>query len=80
MSEVTVEPKDITVVCCVEAGPLELMTVRMVESLRRFGGRFSRMDVFAVRPSIAVRWGPFGNWTSNTCDFQPGTPTSGTIS
>jgi len=48
------EPKDITVVCCVEAGPLELMAVRMVESLRRFGGRFSRMDVFAVTPRFGA--------------------------
>ena len=48
------EPKDIAVVCCVEAGPLELMTVRMVESLRRFGGRFSRMDVFAVTPRFGA--------------------------
>ncbi len=48
------EPKDITVVCCVEAGPLELMAVRMVESLRKFGGRFSQMDVFAVTPRFGA--------------------------
>jgi len=48
------EPKDLTVVCCVEAGPLELMTLRMVESLRRFGGCFSRTDVFAVTPRFGA--------------------------
>ena len=31
---------DVTFVCCVEAGPLEAMTVRMIESLRRWGGTF----------------------------------------
>lgn len=36
------------VVACIEAGPLEPMTVRMVESLRRWGGRVADAEVFAV--------------------------------
>lgn len=48
------EPRDLSIVCCVEAGPLELMTVRMVESLRRFGGRFSRTAVYAVTPRFGA--------------------------
>ncbi len=41
-----------TVVCCVEAGELEPKTIRMVESLRRFGGRFAKLDVVAVTPRL----------------------------
>jgi hypothetical protein len=37
-------------VTCVEAGPLELMTVRLVESLRLFGGRLSRSSFYVVKP------------------------------
>jgi hypothetical protein len=44
----------ITVVCCVESGPLETSTVMMVESLRRWGGRFADIPVIAVTP----RFGP----------------------
>jgi hypothetical protein len=39
-----------TIVSCVEAGVLEPTTIRMVESLRRFGGRFAGLDVVAVTP------------------------------
>jgi hypothetical protein len=39
-----------TVVACVESGELEPKTIRMVESLRRFGGRFAGLDVVAVTP------------------------------
>ena len=49
------EPPSMTVVSCVEAGPLEPKTVRMVESLRRFGGRFSDLDVIAVTPRRGPR-------------------------
>ena len=42
----------LTVVLCVEAGLLEPMTIRMVESLRRFGGRFADVDVVAVTPRL----------------------------
>lgn len=37
-------------VCCVESGPLEVQTVRMVESLRRWGGSLAGAPVFAVTP------------------------------
>lgn len=38
----------ISFVCCVESGILEGLTVRMVESLRRWGGAFAAAPVFAV--------------------------------
>jgi hypothetical protein len=44
----------ITFVCCVESGSLENQTVRMLESLRRWGGQFANAPVFAVTP----RFGP----------------------
>jgi hypothetical protein len=44
----------ITVVCCVESGPLETTTLMMVRSLRRWGGRFAGAPVIAVTP----RFGP----------------------
>jgi hypothetical protein len=44
----------ISFVCCVESGWLEYQTVRLVESLRRFGGRFADAPLFAVTP----RFGP----------------------
>ncbi len=37
------------VVACVESGVLEPMTVRMMESLRRYGGRASNWELYAVR-------------------------------
>jgi hypothetical protein len=40
----------ITFVCCVESGALEAQTVRMIESLRRWGGKFKNAPVFAVTP------------------------------
>ncbi len=45
---------DITFVCCVESGSLESQTIRMVESLRRYGGKFATAPVIAVTP----RFGP----------------------
>src|SRR5688500_15414826 len=44
----------ITFVCCVEAGPLEAMCLRLIESLRRNGGRLANAAVLAVNP----RFGP----------------------
>ena len=44
----------ISFICCIEAGVLEEMALRLVESLRRFGGRFSKSPVIAVTP----RFGP----------------------
>ena len=43
-----------TFVCCVESGWLETQTIRLVESLRKFGGTFSQEPVIAVTP----RFGP----------------------
>ncbi len=40
----------LTAVMCVESGLLEAMTVRLVESLRKFGGRFRDIQVIAVKP------------------------------
>ena len=40
----------ITFACCVEYGTLEEGTLRLVESLRRFGGRFAGAHVVAVTP------------------------------
>jgi hypothetical protein len=45
---------DITFVCCVESGSLEFQTIRMVESLRRYGGKFANAPVVAV----ISRFGP----------------------
>lgn len=44
---------DITFVCCIESGSLELQTIRMVESLRRWGGRFADVPVYAVSPRFS---------------------------
>lgn len=44
----------VTFVCCIESGGLEAQTVRMIESLRRWGGRFADAPVVAVTP----RFGP----------------------
>ena len=44
----------VTVVACVEAGELEPKTIRMVDSLRRFGGRFAELDVIAVTPRMGA--------------------------
>jgi hypothetical protein len=44
----------ITFICCVESGSLEDQTVRMIESLRRWGGRLADAPVVAVTP----RFGP----------------------
>ncbi len=42
------------IVTCVEAGYLETQTIRMIESLRRWGGRMAKVPVIAVTP----RFGP----------------------
>src|SRR5438552_2582969 len=44
----------ITFVTCVESGPLEAQVLRMVESLRRFGGAYAECAVWAIKP----RFGP----------------------
>ena len=48
-------PPDITFVFCVESGPLELNATRLVESLRRWGGRFKDCPVIGVTPRIGPR-------------------------
>ena len=42
----------ITFVCCVESGSLEAQTLRMVESLRRWGGKFANAPLVAVTPRL----------------------------
>lgn len=44
---------DITFVCCVESGSLEIQTIRMIESLRRWGGKFADAPVYAVTPRFS---------------------------
>lgn len=44
------KPVSMTIVTCVESGILEPLTLRMVDSLRRFGGRFANVEVVAVTP------------------------------
>jgi hypothetical protein len=44
------KPISMTVVTCIESGILEPLTLRMVDSLRRFGGRFANLEVVAVTP------------------------------
>ena len=48
----TISPQ-ITFVCCVESGALEAQTVRMVESLRRWGGKFADAPLIAVTPRFS---------------------------
>jgi len=55
----------ITFVCCVESGALEAQTVRMIESLRRWGGQFANAPVFAVTPRFGP---PLANKTRQTFD------------
>lgn len=38
------------IVCCIESGPLEAQTVRLAESVRRFGGGLSDAPIVAIRP------------------------------
>jgi hypothetical protein len=42
----------LTFVCCIEAGPLEHEVVRLVESLRKWGGRFAGCPVLAIKPRL----------------------------
>lgn len=42
------ETPQITFVCCVDSGWLEAQTVRMIESVRRWGGRFANAPIVAV--------------------------------
>jgi hypothetical protein len=44
----------IAFVTCLEAGPLEQQVIRMVASLRKWGGRFSNAPVYAVNPRFDI--------------------------
>lgn len=44
----------VTFVCCIESGWLEVQTIRMIQSLRRWGGAYASCPVYAVTP----RFGP----------------------
>jgi hypothetical protein len=41
---------EITFVCCVESGSLESQTIHLVESLRRYGDKYSTAPIIAVTP------------------------------
>src|SRR4051812_16320953 len=44
----------IAFVTCIEAGGLEQQVVRMIKSLRKWGGRFANAPVYAVKPRPGV--------------------------
>ena len=44
----------ITFVCCVESGWLENQTVRMIESLHRWGGQLANSPMIAVTPRFGL--------------------------
>lgn len=44
----------VTFVACVESGALELHTVRMIESLRKWGGAFAACPVLVVTPRFGM--------------------------
>jgi len=44
----------VSFVCCIESGWLEAQTVRLIESLRRQGGRLAQAPVFAVQPRFGA--------------------------
>ena len=50
-------------VCCVESGALENYTLRMIESLRRWGGKFADAPIYAVTPRFGP---PLSRHTKNT--------------
>jgi hypothetical protein len=45
----------VAVVTCVEAGPMEAQTLRMIESLRKWGGAMAQVPVVAVTPRFGPR-------------------------
>jgi len=47
-------PPSITFVTCLEAGPLEQQVIRMVTSLRKWGGRFANAAIYAVNPRFDI--------------------------
>lgn len=51
-SPLSTQKPDITFVCCVDSGWLEAQTLVMIESLRRWGGRFADAHIVAVTPRL----------------------------
>lgn len=49
-SQLTGEPASVTFVLCIEAGKMEDMALRLVTSLRKWGGAFAQNHVLAVNP------------------------------
>jgi hypothetical protein len=49
-----VNQNSVTFVCCVESGVLEEQTIRLIESIRRWGGTFSSCPVIAVSPRFSL--------------------------
>ena len=47
-------PANTTFVCCIEPGTLEPMTLRLLESLRRHGGRFADARFIACQPRLGT--------------------------
>lgn len=43
---------NITFVCCIESGTLESLTLRMICSLRRWGGNYKNAEIIAVTPRL----------------------------
>ena len=48
------DPTSVTFVLCIEAGKMENMALRLVTSLRRWGGRMALNEVLAVNPRRGV--------------------------
>ena len=44
----------ITFVCCIEAGALESLTLRMIYSLRQWGGQYKNAAIIAVQPRLGA--------------------------
>lgn len=55
MGDDTADPPDTEFVLAVEAGTLEAQALRLVESLRRFGGRYAGAPVIVVSPRPSRR-------------------------
>lgn len=46
--------KDISFVCCIESGSLEDPTIRLIRSLRQFGGSLANSQIIAVTPRFGL--------------------------
>jgi len=69
----------ISFVCCVESGWLENQAIRMVDSLRRWGGRLAHVPVYAVTPRFGAPLShktlqAFERLSVNYLRFQPNNP------